>query len=116
MQIFDVIIFFKLRTIQQKTVKPTYLCPLGARKLAEGKGHKTVSKHKLALLLGMSFCCRKLFCLFLYILQCSFLSLQDSVRAYQLQNNFLSKEIMELNELRKMDEKREKELLMCVDL
>ena len=26
MQIFDVIIFFKLRTIQQKTVKPTYLC------------------------------------------------------------------------------------------
>ena len=28
MQIFDVIIFFKLRTIQQKTVKPTYLCPL----------------------------------------------------------------------------------------
>ena len=41
MQIFDVIIFFKLRTIQQKTVKPTYLCPLGARKLAEGKGHET---------------------------------------------------------------------------
>ena len=33
---FDVIIFFELRTIQQKTVKPTYLCPLGARKLAEG--------------------------------------------------------------------------------
>ena len=33
MQIFDVIIFFKLRTIQQKTVKPTCLCPLGARKL-----------------------------------------------------------------------------------
>ena len=32
-QIFDVIIFFKLRTIQQKTVKPTCLCPLGARKL-----------------------------------------------------------------------------------
>ena len=28
MQIFDVIIFFKLRTIQQKTLKPTYLCPL----------------------------------------------------------------------------------------
>ena len=27
MQIFDVIIFFELRTIQQKTVKPTYLCP-----------------------------------------------------------------------------------------
>ena len=25
MQIFDVIIFFELRTIQQKTVKPTYL-------------------------------------------------------------------------------------------
>ena len=41
MQIFDVIIFFKLRTIQQKTVRPTYLCPLGARKLAEGKGHET---------------------------------------------------------------------------
>ena len=36
MQIFDVIIFFELRAIQQKTVKPTYLCPLGARKLAEG--------------------------------------------------------------------------------
>ena len=31
MQIFDVIIFFKLRTIQQKTVKPSYLCPLDAR-------------------------------------------------------------------------------------
>ena len=44
MQIFDVIIFFELRTIQQKTVKPTYLCPLGARKLAEGKGHETVSQ------------------------------------------------------------------------
>ena len=43
MQIFDVIIFFKLRAIQQKTVKPTYLCPLGARKLAEGKGHETAS-------------------------------------------------------------------------
>ena len=41
MQIFDVIIFFELRTIQQKTVKPTYLCPLGATKLAEGKGHET---------------------------------------------------------------------------
>ena len=41
MQIFDVIIFFELRTIQQKTVKPTSLCPLGARKLAEGKGHET---------------------------------------------------------------------------
>ena len=38
MQIFDVIIFFKLRTIQQKTVKPTYLCPLGV-----GKGHETAS-------------------------------------------------------------------------
>ena len=43
MQIFDVITFFKLRTIQQKTVQPTYLCPLGARKLAEGKGHETAS-------------------------------------------------------------------------
>ena len=42
MQIFDVIIFFKLHT--QKTVQPTYLCPLGARKLAEGKGHETASK------------------------------------------------------------------------
>ena len=41
MQIFDVIIFFKLRTIQQKTVKPTCLCPLSARKLAEGKGPET---------------------------------------------------------------------------
>ena len=41
MQFFDVIIFFKLRTIQQKTVKPTYFCPLGARKLVEGKGHET---------------------------------------------------------------------------
>ena len=39
MQIFDVIIFFEQRTIQQKTVKSTYLCLLGARKLAEGKGH-----------------------------------------------------------------------------
>ena len=28
-------------TIQQKTIKPTYLCPLDARKLAEGKGHET---------------------------------------------------------------------------
>ena len=27
-----------LAMIQQKTVKPAYLCPLGARKLAEGKG------------------------------------------------------------------------------
>ena len=42
MHIFDVIIF-ELRTVQQKTVKPTYLCPLGARKLAEGKGHETAS-------------------------------------------------------------------------
>ena len=41
-KIFDVIIFFKLHTIQQKTVKPTYLCQLDARKLAEGKGHKTL--------------------------------------------------------------------------
>ena len=37
MQIFDVILFFELRTIQQKTAKPTYLCPLSGRKLAEGK-------------------------------------------------------------------------------
>ena len=42
MQIFDIIIFFERRKIQQKTVKPTYLCPLGARKLAEGKGDETV--------------------------------------------------------------------------
>ena len=42
MQIVDVIIFFELRTIQQKTVIPTYLCPLGARKLAEGKGLRSV--------------------------------------------------------------------------
>ena len=41
MQIFDVIIFFELHTIQKKTVKPTYLCPLVARKLAEEKGHET---------------------------------------------------------------------------
>ena len=40
-QIFDVIIFFKLHTIQYKTVKPTCLCPSGARKLAEGKGHQS---------------------------------------------------------------------------
>ena len=40
-QIFEVINFFKLRTVQQKTVKPTYLCPLDARKLAEGNGHET---------------------------------------------------------------------------
>ena len=38
MQIFDVIIFFKLRTIQQKTVKATHLCPLGARKLQKETG------------------------------------------------------------------------------
>ena len=44
MQVFDEIIFFEVRTIQQKTVKPTYLCPLGARKLAEGKGHETACK------------------------------------------------------------------------
>ena len=44
MHIFDVIIFFELRTIQQKTVKPTYLSPFGARKLAEGKGHETEHK------------------------------------------------------------------------
>ena len=37
MHIFDVIIFFELCTVQQKTVKPTDLCPLGAKKLAEGK-------------------------------------------------------------------------------
>ena len=43
MQIFDVIIFFELGTIQQKTVKPTYLCPL-ARKLAEGKPWERVWK------------------------------------------------------------------------
>ena len=33
LQMSDVIIFFELRTIQHKTVKPTCLCPLGARKL-----------------------------------------------------------------------------------
>ena len=43
MQVLDVIIFFELRAVQQKTVKPTYLCPLDARKLAEGKGHETAS-------------------------------------------------------------------------
>ena len=37
LQIFEVILFSKLRTLQQKTVKPTYLCPLDARKLAERK-------------------------------------------------------------------------------
>ena len=50
MQISDVIIFFELRTIQQETVKPTYLCPLGARKLAAEKSfswHLT-DKDKLA--------------------------------------------------------------------
>ena len=49
MQIFDVIISFELRTIQQKTVKPTYLCPLGARKLAEGKGMRVNSSKQLLL-------------------------------------------------------------------
>ena len=39
MQIFDVMIFFKLCTIQQKTVKPTFFCLLGARKLVEGKAN-----------------------------------------------------------------------------
>ena len=52
MQIFDVILFFKLRTtIQQKTIKPTYLCLLGARKLAEGKGHETRLDEKRTLCL-----------------------------------------------------------------
>ena len=46
MQLFDIIIFFELRKIQQKTVKPTYLCPLDARKLAEGKGHETAQTRK----------------------------------------------------------------------
>ena len=46
MKSFDVIVFLKLRTIQQKTVKPTYLCPSGARKLAEGKGHETAQTRK----------------------------------------------------------------------
>ena len=59
MQIFEVILFFELRTIQQKTVKPTYLCPLDARKLAEGKGHskfasfvlfRIIKKHSVILL------------------------------------------------------------------
>ena len=44
MQIFDVIIFFELRPIQQKTVKPTYLCPLGARKLSKRKKQKKKKK------------------------------------------------------------------------
>ena len=48
MQIFDVIIFFELRTIQQKTLKPTDLCPLGARKLVDGKAEgKAEGKNKL---------------------------------------------------------------------
>ena len=38
MQIFDVIIFFKLRTIQQKTVNSTYLVSVGFGRLEEGKG------------------------------------------------------------------------------
>ena len=46
---FDVIIFFKLRTKQQKTVKPTYLCPLGATKLAEEKGRETAQSRALFL-------------------------------------------------------------------
>ena len=46
MQIFDVIIFFELRTIQQKTVKPTYLCPL--RKPAGGKKYFFMSGFELA--------------------------------------------------------------------
>ena len=43
MQIFEVILFFKLRTtIQQKTIKPAYrLSVRDARKLAGGKGHET---------------------------------------------------------------------------
>ena len=48
MQIFDVIIFFKLSTIQQRTVISTYNCPLGARKLSEGKGHETEIGVKVA--------------------------------------------------------------------
>ena len=47
MQIFDVIIFFELRTIQRKTVKPTYLCPLGARKLAETNMHTKCFPHAI---------------------------------------------------------------------
>ena len=54
MQIFNVIIFFRLHTIQQKTVKPTYLCPFGARKLAEGKGHQIDHVFELSLLLWLS--------------------------------------------------------------
>ena len=61
MQIFDAIIFFKLRTIQQKTVKPTYLCPLGARKLAEGKGH-SCSCHSYSAYLSMTYHYRYLVC------------------------------------------------------
>ena len=41
MQCFEVILFFNVRTRQQNKVKPTYLCPLDARKLAGGKGHET---------------------------------------------------------------------------
>ncbi|XP_025110931.1 TBC1 domain family member 2B-like isoform X2 [Pomacea canaliculata] len=39
-------------------------------------------------------------------------TLKDTVGAYQLQNKFLTKEITELNKLRKYDEQREKEMLM----
>ena len=48
MDIFDVIIFFGLRMIPQKTVKPTYLGPLDARKLAEGKGQRRLPSRKFA--------------------------------------------------------------------
>ena len=42
MQIFEEVLFFKLlTTIQQKTVKPTYLESVDARRLAGGKGHET---------------------------------------------------------------------------
>ena len=64
MHIFDVIIFFELRTIQQKTVKPTYLCLLdllGARKLAEGKGFNLLC----VLDLFSERCFRFFFCFFL---------------------------------------------------
>ena len=50
MQIFDVIIFFELRTIQKKTVKPTYLCPLGARKLARFVLFRLIKKRSFNLL------------------------------------------------------------------
>ena len=69
MQIFDVIIFFKLRTIQQKTVEPTYLCPLGARKLAEGKGHETIFFQNA----GSQLCFRLLFFLFWWLFKFNFL-------------------------------------------